>query len=106
MHHNALAGGAPPKEVEKERFAHSLAESLAKGLTDALFYKWVLVAPPHFVGLMRKAISPAVAKHLLTTVEKDLNDLDIHALAERLRDAVRIPPDEVPAIRESDKHGH
>jgi hypothetical protein len=55
---------------------------------------------------LKKAISPAVETHLLATVEKDLNDLDIHALAERLRDAVRIPPNELPTIREADKHGH
>jgi protein required for attachment to host cells len=106
VHHNALAAGSSPKESEKERFARSLAAALEKGLNATRFDKWVLVAPPHFVGMMKKAISAALEKHLLATVEKDLTDLDIHALSERLRDAVRIPPNELPAIREPNKHAH
>jgi protein required for attachment to host cells len=90
VHHNALAAASSPKEVEKEGFAHTLATTLDRGLRSARFRKWVLVAPPHFLGLMRKELTRELEKHLLTTVDKDYNDLDVHDLSERLREAVRI----------------
>jgi protein required for attachment to host cells len=60
-------------------------------MRSARFRKWLLVAPPHFVGLMRKELTSELARHLLTTVDKDFNDLGVHELSERLRDAVRVP---------------
>jgi protein required for attachment to host cells len=103
VHHNALAPSSSPKDVEKERFARSLADMLDHELRAARFDKWVLVAPPHFVGLMKQSISEAVGKHLLAIVEKDLNHLDVHALADRLRDAIRVPREERPTLREANK---
>jgi protein required for attachment to host cells len=106
VHHNALAPASEPKEVEKGHFAHSLAKMLDQALRSGRFRKWVLVAPPHFVGLIKKELSPELAKHLMATVDKDLTDLDTPSLAERLRDEVRIPLDEVEVIRASEKHPH
>ena len=91
VHHNALAPASSPKEVEKEGFAHTLAKTLDQAMRSARFRKWVLVAPPHFLGLMRKQLTSELEKHLLTTVHKDFNDLAVHELSERLRDAVRVP---------------
>jgi protein required for attachment to host cells len=91
VHHNALAPASSPKEVEKQGFAHTLATTLDQAMRSARFRKWLLVAPPHFVGLMRKELTSELARHLLTTVDKDFNDLGVHELSERLRDAVRVP---------------
>ena len=106
VHHNALAPGSSPKDVEKDRFAHSLATTLDRALRAARFRKWVLVAPPHFLGMMKKELTAQLEKHLMATVDKDLNDLDVHALAERLRDVVHFPVDERADIRQDTKHGH
>ena len=91
VHHNALAPASSPKEVEKDGFAHTLATTLDQAMRSARFRKWVLVAPPHFLGLMRNELTSELEKHLLTTVAKDYNDLAVHELSERLRDAVRVP---------------
>jgi protein required for attachment to host cells len=106
VHHNALAPSSSPKDVEKDRFAHSLATTLDRALRAARFRKWVLVAPPHFVGLMKKELTSELEKHLMATVDKDLNHLDAHALTERLRDIVRIPVNEQASIREDTKRAH
>jgi protein required for attachment to host cells len=90
VHHNALAPASSPKDVEKDRFAHTLATMLDRAMRSARFRKWVLVAPPHFLGLMRKELTSELEKHLMTTVDKDFNDLDVHVLSERLGDAVRV----------------
>jgi protein required for attachment to host cells len=106
VHHNALAPGSSPKNVEKDHFAHSLATTLDRALRATRFQNWVLVAPPHFLGLMKKELGSELAKSLMATVDKDLTGLDIHALAERLHGAVRIPVNNLAAIRENTKHVH
>lgn len=105
VHHNALAPGTSPKDVEKDRFAHSLATTLNRALRAGRFRKWVLVAEPHFVGLVKKELTGELEKHLLATVEKDLTHLDDRALVEQLRDAVRIPVNELEVIREDKMRG-
>ena len=106
VHHNALAPASSPKEVEKSGFAHTLATTLDQAMRSARFRKWVLVAPPHFLGLMRKEITSELEKHLLTTVDKDFNDLAVHELSERLRGAVRVPVSDQESLREDRKRPH
>jgi protein required for attachment to host cells len=106
VHHNALAPASSPKEVEKDGFAHTLATTLDQAMRSARFGKWVLVAPPHFLGLMRKELTSELEKHLLTTVDKDFNDLDVHELSGRLRDAVRVPDADRESIRAGSKRPH
>jgi protein required for attachment to host cells len=106
VHHNALAPSSSPKEVEKDHFAHVLGKMLDQAMRTNRFRKWVLVAPPHFVGLLEKVLTPELKKHLMTTLDKDLTGLEVHALAERLRDAVRIPANEREVVRETTRHSH
>jgi len=91
VHHNALAPTSSPKDVEKDSFAHTLATTLDHAMRSARFREWVLVAPPHFLGLMRKELTGELEKHLLTTIDKDFSHLAVHALSERLHEAVRVP---------------
>jgi protein required for attachment to host cells len=80
-----------PKEAEAERFAefvaHYLDEALAKRAFDAL----VLVAPPHFLGMLHGTLGKQTAKHLKATVDKDLAMFDFAEIRERLLD-VAFPP--------------
>jgi protein required for attachment to host cells len=106
VHHNALAPASFPKEVEKEHFAHLLGQRLDVALRSARFGRWVLVAAPHFAGLMAKELTPQLKKHLLATVDKDLGRLDPVALEERLRDILRVPLGEQVAVGEPSKRRH
>jgi protein required for attachment to host cells len=99
VHHNALAPSSSPKEVEKEYFLRSLATTLDQAMRAQRFHRWVLVAPPHVVGVLKKDLTPQLEKHLMATIDKDLNQLDVHELEHRLRDDVRIPPDQRDVIR-------
>src|SRR5437773_2128773 len=45
-----------PKEVEAQKFAHELAAMLEKGRSDHVYERLIVVAPPHFLGLMRSAL--------------------------------------------------
>jgi protein required for attachment to host cells len=106
VHHNALAPSSFPKEVEKGHFVHTLATMLDQAMRSNRFDRWVLVAPPHFIGMLKHELSPMLRKHLLASVDKDLTHIDAQELAERLRDTVRIPPDEKEIVREPTKHAH
>ena len=104
VHHNALAPASLPKEVQKQHFAHELGKTLDRALRSSQLRRWVLVAPPHFAGLIEQELTPGLERSLLTTVGKDMNDLDERELEEALRESLRVPKDARNATREGDKH--
>jgi protein required for attachment to host cells len=106
VHHNALAPASSPKEVEKAHFAHTLLKMLDQAMRSGRFRRWVLVAPPHFVGLMGRELTPELKKHLAATVDKDLNHVAVHELAERLKETVRIAVDAQGGSQEANKRVH
>ena len=106
VHHNALAPSSSPKEVEKGHFGHTLATMLDRAMRSKRFDGWVLVAPPQFLGMMKKELTPELQKHLMASVDKDLTHIDAKELAERLRDTVRIPLDQQEIVRPATKHAH
>jgi protein required for attachment to host cells len=77
-----------PKEAEFEHFAQQLADMLNKGTSQRSFDGLVLVAPPHFLGLLRNRLSSEVEKRLLRVVHKDYTSLDSREARSRLEDAV------------------
>jgi protein required for attachment to host cells len=104
VHHNALAPASSPKDVEKQHFAHELARTLDEAQRSSRFRAWVLVAPPHFVGLIERELTPELEKSLLTKVDKDLNHLDARELKDKLGAAVQLPLDRQGSVRSSDEH--
>ena len=55
-----------------ERFAHDLAHRLRGGRNDHEYGRLVLVAEPHFLGLLRGQLDHDTAKLVIGTVDKDL----------------------------------
>jgi protein required for attachment to host cells len=106
VHHNALAPTTTPKEVEQGHFAHELGVMLDLAMRTKRLKRWVLAAPPHFLGMLKKELSPELVESLMATVDKDLSRHDLPELAQHLRDAVRIPLDQRDVVRESSKHAH
>jgi hypothetical protein len=108
LHQGGGATGGPMKDVDKSQFAHRLGSTLDEALRQARFGHWVLVAPPHFVGLVKKELTPQLEKHLMTTVDKDFAHETTEDLAQRLRDAVTVPLDQRDIVggRETLRHVH
>ena len=77
-----------PQEVEKEHFAHQLADALSKAVADGRCSSLVLVAPPHFLGHLRSMLSQHAAKCVAATVDKDYTSSDVRELGSRLDDVV------------------
>jgi protein required for attachment to host cells len=77
-----------PKEAEAERFAQHLSDYLEKAIAKRDFDYLVLVAPPQFLGTLQGTLGRQAAKHLRTTVNKDLSMFQAADLRERLVDTV------------------
>jgi len=75
-------------------------------MRSSRFSRWVLVAPPHLLGALKKSLTPELTKHLMATVDKDLSHVPSPELPETLRAVVRIPLDQRDVVRESSKHVH
>lgn len=78
-----------PKDHEAERFARFLADQLRRHLHQQAFDHLVLVAPPHFLGLLRASLDDGLAKRVVTTFDKDLTMLDAQSLGRRIHATVR-----------------
>jgi len=105
-HHNALAPSTSLKEQTERRFVHELVGFLERETLAHRFHRWVLVAPPQMLGLVKAAVSGDLAKRLMTTVDKDFSELETNDLARRLHEAVRIPPDQLEVLNGPVKHRH
>lgn len=81
-------GAAPhtePKEVEAQRFARELSETLERGLLDKQFDSVVIAAPAQFLGLLKGTVSKEVSKHIEATFSKDFTHMDRHAIESHMR---------------------
>lgn len=74
-----------PKEVEAQRFARSLAETLEKGIDAHRYESLVIAAPPHFLGLLRETICEKVRRRITQTIDKDLSLHTARDIEQRLR---------------------
>ena len=80
-----------PKQAEAERFAKHLTSYLDHAAQNGELGALVLVAPPHFLGMLHGSLGAQTKKHLRTTVDKDFVVFDTAEIRERLLDLV-FPP--------------
>ncbi|MEQ8803395.1 host attachment protein [Haliea sp.] len=80
----AFAEPTNPKDYEHERFAAELAEHLNEGRTSNRYDNLMLVASPHFLGLLNQQLNEHVAKLATVHVSKDYTALDEAALVKKL----------------------
>ena len=83
--HGAFNEPVSPKEFEHTRFAMELAKELNSGRTHNSFDNLMIVASPHFHGLLNQHMNNHVSKMVTTHLNKDYTDLDEKELIKRLR---------------------
>ena len=83
---SAAEARTPPREVEAEHFARALADALDRGRGQ--YARLVLVAPPHFLGLLRQIVSETVGNTVAISVDRNWTDLPEQELPARLGDAL------------------
>lgn len=84
VYHASMEPRTEPKKVEAQRFAREIAAVLEKGFGRNAYRRLMLVAPPHFLGLLRASLDPQVAKRVEQEHDKDYVDLDVSELDGRL----------------------
>lgn len=85
--HNRHAMELPtdPKRVEKQRFAHRIAELLEQALDEGRYEELVLVAAPRMLGELRECLSERVRETVRQEIDKDLTPLEHAELEAQLR---------------------
>lgn len=72
------------QQLEHDRFARELAARLERGLNDHAFDRLVIAAPPGFLGLLRKHVSPRVHQRLMLDMRADYVNVPDRELPERI----------------------
>jgi len=69
--HGTFVETSDPKEYEAERFAKEIADALEEGRINKDYHELILVATPHFHGLLNKELNHNVTKLVSKNIEKD-----------------------------------
>ena len=81
---HATGTSTSPKEQEALRFAHEVVNHIEQGRIANRFDRLILVAEPHFLGLLRKAIKPALKQTITAEINKDLSKATDREIREHL----------------------
>jgi protein required for attachment to host cells len=82
---DAIGSSAEDKiDQEAELFARRIAGRLAEAHSRGRFERLCIAAAPRFLGRLRKALDPQVAKTVVDEVDKDLLQLNRREVKERL----------------------
>lgn len=90
--HHAASPSADPKDVSADKFAHQLSHLLTERIQKKADSSFVIVAAPHFLGVLRKTFGAQVEKHVARSIDKDWLSLGADQLLERLRTELVDPP--------------
>lgn len=70
--HHATGGERSPRKVEARRFARRIAEELDEGRRQQQYDRLVIMAPPAFLGLLRREMPAALHAMVTAEIGKDL----------------------------------
>lgn len=73
-----------PEQKTAERFARDLADVLDRGRLNQRYERLILVAPPHFLGVLQDALNPQVRACVSGHLDRDLTKLPIGELGTHL----------------------
>jgi len=85
---SAIEAHSDPHRNLKKKFAHQLADVLARGLEQKSYDRLVIVTPPSALGDLRAALSVAVRAKVSDEVAKDLTKTPNSELADHLKNVV------------------
>lgn len=83
---HGLESPADWHRFEKRKFVDNIAEILDDACTRYQFDHLVLVAPPRILGFLRKALAEATRQKVTAEIPKDLTNVPLHELPDRLRE--------------------
>ncbi len=85
---HAMSQSVDPKDNEAELFARQLITEMDKGRVSNAFKSLSLVAPPEFLGLLRKQCGSSLEQLVSDTVDKNLVFEDAETVRDHLPGAL------------------
>lgn len=79
-----------PKELAETEFAEALCDYLQTRFEAHDFDRLIIVAGPHMLGKLRKALPEDVAKAVTAEIDKDLTRIPIKDLPRHLQDVIAV----------------
>ena len=89
--HSALGDSDGPRAHVLETFVDELGEYLEQQAQHNSFTSLTLVAEPHMLGVLRKAIGILSSQRLRDSLGKDLVHISDHDMAGHLKEALGLP---------------
>lgn len=83
---HAMEPDQHPHEQEAETFAVELAHTLEQGRNQQRFQKLLLIAPPEFLGRLRRHLSKPTAQTVAGHIDKNLVELGASELQPYVKD--------------------
>jgi len=71
-------------DIEKRRFARTIAGALDRLVLESHAERVVIVAPPRTLADLRRSFSPAVEKRIVAEIAKDLTGLTVSDISQYL----------------------
>ncbi|MFC4762888.1 host attachment protein [Dyella koreensis] len=75
------------REKSERQFASSIVEALEHGIAQHQCGRLILVAPPHFLGVLHAKLTPSLEKVMVGEIHNDLVSCSTQELADRLHEA-------------------
>jgi protein required for attachment to host cells len=84
---HSMAPRTDPSEHEADVFSHSIAEYLEKARVEHRYDKLQLIAPPKFLGMLRKHLSKDAQRLVARETPKDISWFDSGDVERYIREA-------------------
>ena len=81
---HVMSNKTSPNEQVAINFAKELAEYLEKNRQKKAYLKLLIIAAPHFLGLLRKELSKGVSEIVSLEIDKNLTTQDPKSIREHL----------------------
>ena len=83
--HGSLDPATSPKDHEAQNFAKLLAKHLKDMHSDQHFEQLILIAPPHFLGMLRKELPENLERLIEKTISKDLTTASVDDIIDYIK---------------------
>ena len=86
--HGTMNQDTDPKTVEEAKFAKEIIQLLQSAHNSNKFDKLILIAGPHFLGLIRKPLASHLNGALDGVIEKDYTQTELSSIVQKIREDI------------------
>ena len=83
--HGSLDPGTSAKQHQAQNFARMLARHLKELHNKQHYDNLILIAPPRFLGMLRKELPGPLDKLVTSTIDKDLTEASVEDIIEHIK---------------------